>query len=402
MTATTAALARCVGNVRTFADEHWGRRPLLYRRPGATFDDLLSLADVDHLVTGTLLRLPAVRLIRDGTPIPASSYTHTITIGSRKVPEAVRPDRVLDAFAEGATIVLQALHRQWPPIAGFCRELELALTHPVQANAYVTPATSRGLAVHHDTHDVFVLQTHGKKSWRVYPPVVELAGKEQRWSKKLGDPGSPMLKADLEPGDALYVPRGFPHDAEAQEDVSIHVTVGILARTWLDVWRHVMSEAADHVPFREPLPIGFAEDARGLAEEMAVRAGEFRAWFDKVVGSETASSFVRDFLSRRRPVLNGALLQVAGLGRIGRNTTVRQRPGSVLDVSADGEEAVVVLGNRELRMPAFAEPDLRFVADSRNPFTVSDLPGDLDVDSRVVLLRRLVREGALEVLDLGD
>ncbi|HEV8683255.1 MAG TPA: cupin domain-containing protein [Actinomycetota bacterium] len=402
MTATTAALERCVGDVRRFADGRWGQRPLLHRRPGATFDDLLNLADVDHLVTGTLLRLPAIRLIRDGTPIPPSSYTHTITVGSRRVPETVRPERVLDAFAQGATIVLQALHRQRPSVARFCRELELALTHPVQANAYVTPATSRGLAVHHDTHDVFVLQTHGKKSWRVYPPIVELAGKEQRWSKELGDPGSPMLEAELEPGDALYIPRGFPHDAEAQEDVSVHVTVGILARTWLDVWRHVMNEAADHAPFREQLPIGFARDPGALAEEMAVRAGEFRAWFDKVAGSETASSFVREFWTHRRPVLDGALLQVAGLGRLGPSTALRRRPGSVFDVSGDGLEAVVGLGDRELRMPAFVSSDLLFIAETRDRFTAGDLPGDLDVDSRLVLLRRLVREGALEVVDLGD
>jgi bifunctional lysine-specific demethylase and histidyl-hydroxylase NO66 len=402
MTATAAALERCVGDVGRFAHEHWGRAPQLHRRSGATFDDILSLADVDRLITGTLLRLPAIRLVKDGAPIPPSSYTHTITVGSRRVPETVRPERVLEAFAQGATIVLQALHRQQPAVAGFCRELELALTHPVQANAYVTPATSRGLAVHHDTHDVFVLQTHGKKAWRVYPPVVELAGKEQRWSKELGDPGRPMLEAELASGDALYIPRGFLHDAEAQEDVSVHVTVGILARTWLDVWRHVMNEAADHAPFRELLPVGFARDPDALAEEVAVRAGEFRAWFDKVAGPETASSFIKDHWSRRRPALEGALLQVAAIGRIGPDTTLRLRPGSMFDVSVDDDEAVVVLGNQELRMPAFVEPDLRFVGETREHFTPGDLPGILDIDSRLVLLRRLVREAALEVVGPGD
>src|SRR5918992_4308779 len=237
MKSSTAALERCVGDEGRFADEHWGTRPVLHRRAGARFDDLLSLADVDHLVMGTLLRSPAVRLVKDGKPLPAPSYTHTITVGARKVPETIRPERVLQAFADGATIVLQALHRQWTPVARFCRELELALTHPVQANAYVTPAASRGFAIHHDTHDVFVLQTHGRKAWRVYAPIVELAGKEQRWSEELGDPGPPILETELRPGDSLYIPRDFPHNAEAREEVSIHVTVGIIARTWLDLWR---------------------------------------------------------------------------------------------------------------------------------------------------------------------
>jgi ribosomal protein L16 Arg81 hydroxylase len=400
MRSTTTALERCVGDERRFAEEHWGKAPLLHRHPGGRFDDLLNLADVDHLVMATLLRSPAVRLVKDGKPIPPSSYTHTITIGARKVSEAIRPERVLDAFAGGATIVLQALHRQWTPVARFCRELELALTHPVQANAYVTPATSRGFAIHHDTHDVFVLQTHGTKSWRVYAPIVEVAGKEQRWSNGLGDPGPPVLETELRPGDSLYIPRGFPHDAEAREEVSIHVTVGILARTWLDLWRHVMRDATNHAPFREALPIGFARSPEGLAERMAAATDEFRAWFDKAAGREAAASFTREFWSRRRPLLDGQLLQVAHLDHVGPKTLLRRRPDSVFEVSRDGTEAVLLLGGRELRMPAFVEPVLRFLGRAET-FSAGDLPGDLDPDSRVVLLRRLVREGALEVLVLG-
>jgi ribosomal protein L16 Arg81 hydroxylase len=400
MTSTAAALERCVGDEERFAEEHWGSRPLLHRRAGARFDDLLSLVDVDRLVMGTLLRAPAIRLVKDGTPIPAASYTHTITVGARNVSETIRPDRVLQAFADGATIVLQALHRQWMPVARFCRELELALTHPVQANAYVTPATSKGFAVHHDTHDVFVLQTRGRKAWRVYAPIVELAGKEQRWSEELGDPGPPILETELRPGDSLYIPRGFPHDAEAREEVSIHLTVGILARTWLDLWRHVMRGAAEHAPFREALPIGFARRPDALAEEMAAARDEYRAWFDKAAGPDAAASFVRDFWSRRRPILDGQLVQVAGLAGVDSKTVLRRRPDSVFDVSRDGADAVLLLGTRELRMPAFVEPVLRFLAEAQS-FSATDLPGDLDADSRLVLLRRLVREGAVEVAGLG-
>jgi lysine-specific demethylase/histidyl-hydroxylase NO66 len=382
MAATSAALERCVGDEASFAEQNWGRRPLVHRGAGAGFDDLLSLADVDQLMTGTLLRLPAVRLVKDGKPLPPRSYTRTITVGSRRVPETIRPEQILQAFADGATIVLQVLHRQWSPIARFCRELELAMTHPVQANAYVTPATSRGFGVHRDSHDVFVLQTHGRKAWRVFAPA---------------GPGSPILEAELGPGDALYIPRGFPHEAEALEEVSVHVTIGILARTWLDVWRHVMKEAADEGPFRENLPIGFARDANVLAEEMAIRVGEFQSWFEKAAGAEAAAAFTRDYWKRRRPVLDGQLLQVAGLGAIRPDTPLRRRPGSIFQVSLDGSEAVVLLGNRELRMPAFAEPAVRFIAESDARFTASELPGDLDTESRLVLVRRLIREGAIEV-----
>jgi ribosomal protein L16 Arg81 hydroxylase len=395
----TDALERCVGDVRRFAGEHWGREPLHRRAADPDgFRGLLDLADVDHLITESLLRMPSFRLVKEGKPLDPRRYTQTIRVGSERVDRTIRPDKVLDAFQEGASIVLQALHRQWPPVARFCRDLELSLTHRTQANAYVTPATSQGFAVHHDTHDVFVLQTHGRKEWRVYRPVVELAGKEQPWSKSRTDPGEPILEAELSPGDCLYLPRGFPHDAVAREEVSIHVTVGILASTWVDVWQHVMKGLPEHRPFREALPVGYAEDPSALAEELSVRVKELQAFLEEAADEAAARSFVERFWRTRRPFLAGQLGQLERLRSLGPEHQLRRRPSGVFRVSTVRDQARVVLGLRELRMPAFCEPALRFVAASQGPFRTSDFPG-VDSDSALVLARRLVREGAVEIVD---
>jgi bifunctional lysine-specific demethylase and histidyl-hydroxylase NO66 len=395
----TGALERCVGDVERFAEHHWGREPLY--RPAADprgFPGLLDLTDVDHLVTESLLRMPSFRLVKEGTPLDPKGYTQTIRVGSERVDRTIRPDKVLDAFQDGASIVLQALHRQWPPVARFCRDLELALTHRTQANAYVTPATSQGFAVHHDTHDVFVLQTHGRKEWRVYRPVVELAGRGQPWSRNRTDPGDPILEAELSPGDCLYLPRGFPHDAVAREEVSIHVTVGILASTWVDVWEHVLKDLSEHRPFREALPVGFARDPSALAEEMSIRLKELQAVVEEASGEPAASSFIESFWRTRRPFLAGQLGQLERLRSLEGEDLVRRRPRGVFRVSTHRDEARATLGLRELRMPRFCEPALRFVADSPGPFRPADLP-ELDPESAMVLVRRLIREGAVEIVD---
>jgi lysine-specific demethylase/histidyl-hydroxylase NO66 len=391
------ALRRCVGDPEGFLERHWGAEPLLHRS-GQGFSGLLDLGDVDHLVTETLLRMPSFRLVKDGVPLDPASYTRTIRIGGRPVERTIRPEGVLGAFDDGATIVLQALHRQWPPVGTFCRDLELSLTHPVQANAYVTPPTSRGFDVHHDTHDVFVLQTHGRKRWRAYRPVVELAGPDQPWNDSRADPGTPVLEEELRPGDVLYLPRGVPHAAEAQEDVSIHVTIGVLAHTWLDLWRHVLRGASEHRSFREALPAGFAGDPTALGAELEVRRKELLEWLEEAADEDAVRSFARAFWSWRRPMLGGQLRQLGLIDRIEDATLVRRRPGSVFELSVEGGEASVLLGMRELRMPAFCEPALRFVARSGESFRPADLPG-LDDESRLVLVRRLVREGAVEVVD---
>lgn len=395
----TGALERCVGDVRRFAERYWGREPLY--RAGADpdgFQGLLDLAHVDYLITEGMLRMPAFRLVKEGKPLDPKRYTHTIRVGSERVDRTIRSDRVLDAFQGGATVVLQALHRQWPPVARFCRDLELSLTHRVQANAYVTPATSQGFAVHHDTHDVFVLQTHGRKRWRIYRPVVELAAKEQPWAKHRTDPGDPILEAEMGPGDCLYLPRGFPHDAVAREEVSIHVTVGILASTWADVWEQVLKGLAEHRPFRDSLPVGFARDPERLADDLPVRVKELQAFVEEAAGEEALRGFSERFWRTRRPYLAGQLGQLERLRTISPGDRLRRRPSGVFRVSARGDEVRVQLGFRELAMPPSCEAALEFIAGRDDLFRTGELPG-LDSDSAMVLVRRLVREGALEIVD---
>ena len=70
----TTALERCVGDVRSFREDSFGVAPHRWRHAGA-FDDVLSLADVDRALTGSGLRRPAFRLVRDGEVLPPSSYT---------------------------------------------------------------------------------------------------------------------------------------------------------------------------------------------------------------------------------------------------------------------------------------------------------------------------------------
>ena len=397
----TTGLARCVGDVGRFLDQHWSAAPLHQRATAATgFSDLLSLDDVDHIVSSTFARLPAFRLVRDGKPLDPATYTKSARLGGRPVSDVGDPGRVYEEFRNGATIVLQGLHRSWLPLTRFCRSLELELTHPVQANAYVTPPGSQGLAVHHDTHDVFVLQVAGRKEWSVHRPVLENPLPSQRWSPDLGSPGEPVLSVELRPGETLYIPRGFPHSARSRREVSAHLTIGVLAYTWEDMVRNVVAGVVDEPDFRRSLPPGFARDEKALAAGVADHLAKLRAWLDTVDDEAVARSLAHRFWSTRPPILAGQLRQLSLLDEIGDASSVRRREGSVCRVHA-GEHAVeVLLGDRRLSMPAVLAPAVERLAEG-GALRVGDLGDQLDEHSRLVLVRRLVREGLLEVLSTG-
>jgi lysine-specific demethylase/histidyl-hydroxylase NO66 len=381
------ALTRCVGDADRFAEAVWGRHSHLHRGPDG-FADLLTLDEVDRLLSSTALRVPAFRLVRDGRPLPVTAYTTSAQVGGQAVSGLADPARVFRLVDEGATVVLQGAHRFHPPLGRLCRELELALGHPCQVNAYVTPPGARGLGVHHDSHDVFVLQAFGTKHWQVHPTPVE--------QRAAAGPAE-AREMVLEPGDALYLPTGTPHAARAQQALSGHLTVGVHARSWRDIVRLVVDRALDDARLAEPLPAGYYRDVGRFAEELRERVLDVSRQWDKVDAGEVARGVVDKFLTSRPPLLRGGLLDRVRLAGLGDDSVVRRRVGSVCELRPAGGRVRVLLGDRELRMPGWLEPTLRHIASAADGVRVGDLRA-LDAESRLVLVRRLVREGLLEVV----
>lgn len=359
------------------------------------------------MLATTAPRTPSFRLVKDGRPLPPGNYTRSGRVGGTAYHGAADVARTYQAFADGATIVLQSLHRSWAPLARFCRDLELTLTHPVQANAYLTPAGATALAPHHDTHDVFVLQVQGHKHWRVSEPVVEAPLPRHRSHQELAAAQPLLFEVDLAPGDCLYLPRGFVHAAATQEQTSLHVTVGVHATTAFDVLAAVLELAAEDPAFRAPLPVGYARGGDGggggaggggkaLAHAVEGCVAEVGRWLVSVDVDAVAAGLCHRFWSQRPPLLEGQLGQIVALGRLGDASVVVRRHGSVCEPAPGADRFRLLLGDRELALPPQVEPALRRLLDGR-PRPVSALADLLDGPSRLVLVRRLVREGVVEV-----
>jgi ribosomal protein L16 Arg81 hydroxylase len=370
-----------------FFDEYWEQQPLLVARgEDARFHSLLAPADVERLVCETGLRAPAFRLVKEGAQLPLSTYTEDIRWRPGSFSGTAVVERVADEFARGATLVLQALQLYWPAAALYCRDLEKQLGCPVQANAYQTPAAARGFAVHHDTHDVFVLQVAGRKRWRVYEPVVELPLKDQRWSPELGDPGEPVHDFTLEAGDTLYLPRGWPHEATTSDDESLHLTIGMHPQTRLDALRSALEGCAeDDVEFRRTATAD-GEGPDAVLERLAARLDP----------EELTRRLRRRFVASRRPILHDQLAQVRALDRLTLEDPLERRATVICELEeTPGGGALLLFEGKELRFPSHAADAVRAAVELPQPFTAAELPGRLDEAGRLVLVRRLVREGFL-------
>jgi bifunctional lysine-specific demethylase and histidyl-hydroxylase NO66 len=174
----------------------------------------------------------------------------------------------------------------------------------------------------------------------------------------------------------------------------------MLTYNWNDLLREVVEGATEEAWFREGLPIGFADNPQALAASLAERVAELRRYLDKVDLSRVADRAARRFWSSRPPLLEGQLRELLDLDRLDDATEVRRRPGATCRLRVAGDRLEVLLGDRTLSMPAHLERAVRRLVDA-DGCTPGDLAGLLDGPSRLVLVRRLVREGLLQPAAVG-
>ncbi|MBQ1048314.1 cupin-like domain-containing protein [Micromonospora sp. C51] len=399
-----AALARCVSvEAAKFAAAHWGRTPLLSRAAElpnpAGFTDLLSPADADELLSRRGLRTPFLRVAKDGQVLPAARYTGGGGAGA-EIGDQVLDERILQLYADGATLVLQGLHRTWPALIDFTRDLSLAVGQPLQVNAYLTPADSQGFATHYDTHDVFVLQVDGRKHWRIHPPVLPDPLERQPWGGRADEvaataQGPAALDVVLEPGDALYLPRGWLHSAQAQESSSLHLTVGVRALTRYALVEELLALAAEDQRLRATLPFGAdVADPDAIEPELTETVEALREWLLRADPAAVAGRLRQRAWSASRPAPIRPLAQAAAITTLTADSRVTVRAGLHWQLVTEGERVALRLFDRTVTLPAQCGPGVRALL-AGPAIRVGDLPGlDTDAD-RLTLTRRLLREAAL-------
>jgi hypothetical protein len=392
------ALAGCVADPDSFAAEHWGRAPLLTRGTEDAFRDLLDLDGVDELLSRRGLRTPFIRLAKAGQVLDSSSFTASGGVGA-EISDQVRDDKVAGLFGDGATVVLQALHRTWPPVIDLCTRLAAELGHPVQANAYITPPSSRGFSAHYDVHDVFVMQLAGRKHWTIHAPVLTDPLRDQPWgqrSKAVADAavGPAAIDTVLEPGDVLYLPRGWLHAATALGEVSAHLTVGVHVVTRYALVEALAALVADDPELRATLPLGIdVADPEALAPHLEAVRTALTGALARVPAEAVARRVRRRVWAGGRPEPVAVVAGTAFAEGLAAGDVVRRRVGLHHRLRTSGEQVVLELPDREVTFPSFTATALRALLGDA-PVEVGSLAGMEEAD-QVVLVRRLLREGVV-------
>jgi len=347
----------------------------------ASFEALLWMDDHPSMV----------KLVSDGEP----------DISGERTGEAHRA-WVLQRYQEGCTIVFHGVERRSPRVAELQRNLEGDLGGMVSVNAYLTPPSARGLSIHYDLQDTFIVQVEGTKLWHLFE--TRGAAPLRNWPDAV-DPTKlhRMREVLLRPGQRLYVPRGTAHRAESREDASLHLTIGLQPH----LWTHVLNDLVEpwerrDVRLRTSVPTTRAARAQDptLIDVLSALLAECR---DATTVDRAYQRVVERTMLDLRPPPEGSLVDPESMRSLRVDHLVEKRAGMpcvTRRLGAGARLAFPGLGNGRsgpsaINGPVSLAPAFRFIARTQVPFPVSSLPGRLTDAAKLTLVRELIAHGLL-------
>jgi JmjC domain len=284
--------------VEAFMGDHYGRRPVhIPAGEGSPRASLLSWSRLNALLAvQSHWTEPNINLILNGAPIDRDHYMEDMltSLGRRRLANVARVEAFL---AMGASLVANAVELVAPEVRALTDMLADRFSGIAGANIYCSFHGIQAFPSHCDPHEVFAIHCAGEKVWRIYEnraeaPLAEPGGDVEMQRLIDAAKGRVLTEVRMRPGDLLYIPRGFYHDALASSAESLHVTLGVAPHSGRILFRLLEEQALAERAFREYLPdareAGGATLGRRLAE-LADRIGAIMrspAFLAEVAGSQ--------------------------------------------------------------------------------------------------------------------
>ena len=349
------------------------------------FAKLLSLAQLDDVLGTHGGRHPGIGLVRADQNIPVSEYVWRDSM--------VDPAQVARLFAEGATVMFNALQDRHEGTRQLCTAMTRQVGARSQTNIYLTPPDSQGFKPHWDSHDVYVIQVEGSKRWRIYGGGFERPLQDQKFDSARHTVGDVEAEFTLVAGEVLYIPRGVTHAATTTEEISLHITLGVMPYTWADLVADCLSEIVERMPsWRDNVPFGFGRGDERLADLHEQLGRKLGGLTDEVDLLRVVSERQRSFDASLRPRADDLMRQALGAADVCERDHLRWRTGSTGRLERREGRVAWVGVSREVEFPAAATRTLEHLI-SGNPIRAGEVDDGLDWESRRVVLATLIREG---------
>jgi hypothetical protein len=318
-----------------FLGEYVGRKPLHIPDSGdGGKAAILTWPDFNRLLgQGSLWTSAHLRLMRNYVAVPPDQYCHPVATPQGEVLRPW-PQKVEVFLSAGASLIANDVLSIHEPLMRIGETLSRTFAASIGANIYCSFRGVQAFGTHFDNHDVIVIQTGGTKVWNLYEsradnPVENFPDDDatRRWFEQTR--GALMQQVTMQPGDVLYLPRGWYHDALATDGPSLHVTFAITPLHGRTLLALLNLEAMKDPAYRAFAPPATGDGGAALAahlveySQVLARIAASPAFAEEVARSQTRMtprppSFT---LPERKPI---TLIRTTGRSFPDCSNTVRE------------------------------------------------------------------------------
>ncbi|MFO0413246.1 MAG: JmjC domain-containing protein [bacterium] len=258
-----------------FLGEYVGRKPLHIPASGdGAKAAILTWPDFNRLLgQGSLWTSAHLRLMRNYVAVPPDQYCHPVATPQGEVLRPW-PQKVEVFLSAGASLIANDVLSIHEPLMRIGETLSRTFAASIGANIYCSFRGVQAFGTHFDNHDVIVIQTGGTKVWNLYAsradnPIENFPDDDatRRWFEQTR--GALMQQVTMQPGDVLYLPRGWYHDALATDGPSLHVTFAITPLHGRTVLALLTLEAMKNPAYRAFAPPATEDGGAALAAHLA-------------------------------------------------------------------------------------------------------------------------------------
>jgi len=210
-----------------FMRRHWQKKPLLVRQAIPQFAPPVLRAELFALAAEETVESRLVQLVKGAWKLRHGPFTR------RALPALQQPDWTL--LVQGVDLHNDAVHALMQQFR-FVPEARLD-------DLMISYASSGGgVGPHFDSYDVFLLQAHGKRRWRIGQQK-DLSLREDIPLKVLAH-FEPEEEFVLEPGDMLYLPPRYAHDGIAEGECMTY-SIGFRAPARAELTQELLVRLAE-------------------------------------------------------------------------------------------------------------------------------------------------------------
>lgn len=226
-------------SVNEFLTEYWQQKPLLIRGASEDFNDVVS---ADELAGMACEEQVESRLIIDKGTIDQS-------IGQWFVENGPIDEQRFSELPENHwTLLVQSVDQWLPEVRDILSEFDFLPSWRLD-DVMVSYATAGGgVGPHFDYYDVFLLQTKGRRRWRLGQKCDQKTTLHHGQPLKLLEEFEQTDDFDLEPGDMLYIPAGIAHWGTSLDDKCMTWSIGFRAPSARELLTVAIELLADHLP----------------------------------------------------------------------------------------------------------------------------------------------------------